>query len=58
MHLIENPAIRREAKSLQLIHKFSDYDFTEIAGKFQFEGGQTKEDAEKLAIQQIRKRYK
>ena len=54
MEMITDTKIKREALAMQLVYNFNLYDFTELCGKFEFEAGYGKEDAERLALECIR----
>jgi hypothetical protein len=58
MDKITDKSIQREAKALNMCYNFNAYEFCELAAKFEYDAGYSKEDAERLALQCIRERYR
>lgn len=54
MDVINNKAIKREAQAMQMVYGFNLADFTELAGKFEFDAGFDRETAERMAIDALR----
>jgi len=54
MDQITNKQIKREAMAMQMCYNFSAYDFCELAAKFEYDAGYSKEDAERMAIEAMR----
>ena len=54
MDVIANKTIKREAQAMQMVYGFNLSDFTELAGKYEFDGGFDRETAERMAIEAMR----